>query len=99
MPLALSFLHTDSTIIKKLDALLSISTLSLASVKLGLRPKSDELSVGRDTTFRNMLLQFYESDQRQPGMLQCMVLGVFVPREALVAGHIFPLRHQVSRLI
>ena len=66
-------------------------------VRMKMRPSNSKASQGRDKGFRKLLMTHYNNQADSKGMLKCMVTGWKVPTAAVVAGHLFPVRHQVCR--
>lgn len=65
-------------------------------VRMKMRPSSSKMSQGRNRHFREQLMKKYKNIVDE-GKMRCMVTGWKVPAEAIVAGHLFPVRLQVCR--
>jgi hypothetical protein len=64
-------------------------------MKVKMRPTTTKLSQGRDGRFRSKLMTYYQNP-KLGNMMKCMATGWQVPSEAIRAGHLFPLRLQVT---
>lgn len=67
-------------------------------MKVKMRPTTDKLSKGRNSRFRSKLSTYYKNPPSLGNMMKCMATGWQVPSKAIRAGHLFPLRLQVTML-
>jgi hypothetical protein len=71
-------------------------SFALVDVKKTMRPSSSKISQGRDDRFRKKLMVYYDNKPDKNGVMICLATNWKVPAEAIVAGHLFPMRLQVN---